>query len=311
VDADVFDKAFEKLWIYGGAVMDYAKNVSAGQGHWREAYIAQGKQKRAQIEQMIRFAGANQCRMSALVRHFGDVADGRKDCGVCDFCAPAECVAQGFRAATEMERAAALRVLAALKAGERKSTGRLYAELFPGGETIRDDFENLLGAMARAGLAQLSDEVFEKDGRQIPYRKVGLTAAGRAADGSTPMELVLKGPAAPAAKPKRKRKASKSKAPVADARGKGVVSRKRAKGAAGRASPADASVEEALRAWRLQEARRLGVPAFRVFSDQALQAIAQRRPATAAELLAVPGINMNAVEKYGRQIYRILGEKRV
>jgi superfamily II DNA helicase RecQ len=67
-------------------------------------------------------------------------------------------------------------------------------------------------------------------------------------------------------------------------------------------------VEEALRAWRLQEARRLGVPAFRIFSDQALRAIAQARPATAAELLAVPGIGLSAVEKYGRQIYRILGE---
>jgi superfamily II DNA helicase RecQ len=39
-------------------------------------------------------------------------------------------------------------------------------------------------------------------------------------------------------------------------------------------------------------------------------AIAERRPATAAELLAVPGIGMSAVEKYGRHIHRILGEKR-
>ena len=69
-------------------------------------------------------------------------------------------------------------------------------------------------------------------------------------------------------------------------------------------------MEEALRAWRLLEARRLGVPAFRIFSDQALRAIAQARPATAAELLAVPGIGLSAVEKYGRQIYRILGEGR-
>jgi superfamily II DNA helicase RecQ len=68
-------------------------------------------------------------------------------------------------------------------------------------------------------------------------------------------------------------------------------------------------VEEALRAWRLREARRLGVPAFRVFSDQALRAIAQQRPATAAELLAIPGIGMSAVEKYGRQIYRLLGKE--
>src|ERR1035438_4905202 len=59
VDPDVFDKAFEKLWIYGGAVLDYAENVSVGQGHWRETYIAQGKRKRAQIEQMIRIGRAS------------------------------------------------------------------------------------------------------------------------------------------------------------------------------------------------------------------------------------------------------------
>jgi superfamily II DNA helicase RecQ len=41
------------------------------------------------------------------------------------------------------------------------------------------------------------------------------------------------------------------------------------------------------------------VPAFRIFNDQTLRAIAQRRPAKAAELLAVPGIGISAVEKYG------------
>jgi DNA topoisomerase-3 len=69
-------------------------------------------------------------------------------------------------------------------------------------------------------------------------------------------------------------------------------------------------VEEALRAWRLAEARRRGVPAFRIFTDQALRGIAETRPASAAELLAIPGIGISAVEKYGRQIYRILEEVR-
>ena len=70
----------------------------------------------------------------------------------------------------------------------------------------------------------------------------------------------------------------------------------------------DSRVEQALRTWRLLEAQRRGVPAFRIFSDQALRAIAQTRPATAAELLAVPGIGISAVEKYGQHIHRILEE---
>ena len=109
MDPDLFDKALEKLWIHGGAVLDYAENVSAGQGQWRESYIAHGEHKRAQIDLMIRYAETNQCRMSTLVRHFGDLADGQTACGICDFCAPADCVAQRFRTATEAERAALFR----------------------------------------------------------------------------------------------------------------------------------------------------------------------------------------------------------
>jgi superfamily II DNA helicase RecQ len=157
--------------------------------------------------------------------------------------------------------------------------------------------------MARAGLAQLSDEVFEKDGRQIPYRKVSLTPAGRAADETTAVELILKEAAAPPVP--RKHKPSRAQG----APRKRAVPREHPKPVAAKAPAPDSGVEEALRAWRLREARRLGVPAFRVFSDQALRAIAQQRPATAAELLAIPGIGMSAVEKYGRQIYRLLGKE--
>lgn len=56
--------------------MDYAERITRGQPSWRDSYIAQGDQKRLQIDLMIRYAETNQCRMSTLVRHFGDVADG-------------------------------------------------------------------------------------------------------------------------------------------------------------------------------------------------------------------------------------------
>jgi len=68
----------------------------------------------------------------------------------------------------------------------------------------------------------------------------------------------------------------------------------------------DSGIEDALCAWRLAEARRRGVPAFRILSDQALRAIATRRPETARELLAIPGIAITTVEKYAGQFYRIL-----
>ena len=42
------------------------------------------------------------------------------------------------------------------------------------------------------------------------------------------------------------------------------------------------------------------------YGDQALKAMASRRPGTARELLAISGIGTTTVEKYGQQIYRIV-----
>ncbi len=69
---------------------------------------------------------------------------------------------------------------------------------------------------------------------------------------------------------------------------------------------ADDGVESALRDWRLAEAKRRGVPAFRILTDRTLKELAARRPASAAELLAVPGIGISTVEKYAAQIYRLV-----
>src|SRR5205807_2595532 len=67
IEEELFDKIIEKLWIHKGAVLDFAENVSLGEESWRPSYITQGEQKRAQIDQMIRFAESNQCRMMSLV----------------------------------------------------------------------------------------------------------------------------------------------------------------------------------------------------------------------------------------------------
>jgi superfamily II DNA helicase RecQ len=107
----------------------------------QKSYVVHGEQKRAQIDQVIRYAESNQCRMSALVRHFGDFADGETACGLCDFCAPARCIAQRLRTATPVERAALFRVIAALRSGDAKSTDKLHSQLFLGEAMSRDSFE--------------------------------------------------------------------------------------------------------------------------------------------------------------------------
>jgi DNA topoisomerase-3 len=271
--------------------------------------------------------------MASVVRHFGDFADGEKPCGICDYCAPSKCDAQRFRAATPAEHAALLRVAAELRAGGSKSTGKLYAELFPHHEMSRDDFENLLGGMARVGIVRLDDAVFEKAGRQIPYRTARLTRAGMEVDAQTPVDLVMKDQEPPV--PRRKR--GTGILPVGSHGQDGHATRRRKKVGASSAGPGpnalppdmsatgtapppglgkkaqrppdakpDYQVEEALRAWRLAEARRLGVPAFRIFTDRALSGLVDLRPSTTSEMLAVPGIGLRIAEKYGHEIRRIL-----
>lgn len=289
IDPDLFDKALEKLWIHGGGVLDYAERITRGQPSWRDSYLAQGDQKRSQIDLMIRYAETNQCRMSTLVRHFGDVADGQKSCGICDFCAPSQCAAQRFRTATHAERSALLRVIDELRSGGTRATGRLHSELFPGNELSRDTFEEVLGGMARAGLVRLSDASFEKDGKTIPYRKVSLTREGQSFEESTPVDFVMKETGKPA---KRKRRKKSSAAPAKPS------------------GPADSRIEKALRAWRLEEARRRGVPAFRILTDKVLREIAITHPTSSDQLLAISGIGMSTVEKYGPSIHRIVNERR-
>jgi superfamily II DNA helicase RecQ len=244
---------------------------------------------------MMRFAESNECRMAAMVRHFGDLADSRNACGVCDFCAPDDCVGQRFRKPTRSEVEAASRAIGALRGGARP-TGRLYTELFADGSITRDAFEDVLGAMARAGLARIASATFEKDGQSIPYRKIVLTAAGEAIEEGEEPEFQMKIAVESTAR-KRKGKAKKKAA--------------RAKGKApklAKAKATGAGLADALRAWRLAEAKRRGVPAFRVFNDATLEAIAEARPSSAAELLEVPGIGLKAVENYGAAIFRLVSQ---
>ena len=292
IDADTFDKALEKLWIHGGAMVDFAETITRGTGDWRDSYVAHASQRRAQIDLVMRYAETQGCRMSRLVLHFGDLADGQKPCGICDFCAPQDCVAQQFRPATKAEIDAVHRIVGSLRAGESKSTGKLHGELYPHGNMDRDTFEEVLGAMARAGLAKLTDAVFEKDGRVIPYRKIALTRDAEDLDEAEPLELLMKD------------------AIAAPAKGKGAKKPVRAKKEARAAPqlPRDSDLEAKLRAWRMAEAKRRGVPAFRIFSDATMKALADKRPGTARELLAIPGIGMSTVEKIGAQIYRLIHE---
>jgi len=66
----------------------------------------------------------------------------------------------------------------------------------------------------------------------------------------------------------------------------------------------------ALRGLRLEFARADRVPAYVVFLDATLERIAQSRPATEAELLAIAGVGPVRLERYGAAVLRLIAEWR-
>jgi ATP-dependent DNA helicase RecQ len=110
-----------------------------------------------------------------------------------------------------------------------------------------------------------------------------------------------------------------SDASAAVLRGEGAVPLRRdvasrGGGARVRKTPAAESLDgsdrdlfEALRAWRASQAKEQGVPAYIVFGDATLRALAERRPASLADLAGVPGIGAKKREAYGDAVLEVIG----
>ncbi len=71
--------------------------------------------------------------------------------------------------------------------------------------------------------------------------------------------------------------------------------------------PVDDELADRIRAWRLDQARERGVPAYTVFPDSTLNAIAAVKPTSEAELLAIPGMGPGRLERYGEALLGLLG----
>ncbi|MGY4540180.1 DNA helicase-2/ATP-dependent DNA helicase PcrA [Arthrobacter sp. UYNi723] len=80
----------------------------------------------------------------------------------------------------------------------------------------------------------------------------------------------------------------------------------------GRCNDCPPSYEEqtfdALRQWRKEIALAAEVPAFVVFTDATLTAIAEAKPSTLEELAALAGVGPSKLERYGEDVLRVLVE---
>ncbi len=72
----------------------------------------------------------------------------------------------------------------------------------------------------------------------------------------------------------------------------------------------DEAVFESLRQWRITTARAGSVPAYVVFTDATLTAIAEARPSTLGDLAKISGVGAAKLERYGADVLAILGGTR-
>jgi ATP-dependent DNA helicase RecQ len=68
----------------------------------------------------------------------------------------------------------------------------------------------------------------------------------------------------------------------------------------------DTEAFEKLRLWRMQTARAKGLPAYMVFSDATLQAIAKQKPSSLASLCSISGIGEKKLSLYGQEVLQVL-----
>ncbi len=236
----------------------------------------------ARLAQMMGYAEMRDCRHARIADYFGETDVARR-CSACDNCltarppderAPAEAVIAGLAAVARFSGRVGLANVSGVLGGRRtRWSGEQpwVQELsFHGALKMWSDarVRQLLAGLVETGLVRQGSGA---------YPVVELTPAGR--EGLTrgaPPPVML--PAEPS------------------------ITNRRAP------TPADADVEtlERLRRWRLETARAASVPAYVVFHDSTLTAIAVARPATMAELLRVSGVGDAKLRKYGDEVLEVL-----
>ena len=292
---DVVEKALDKLWTHAGAVLHEDDAFLKGDDAWKRSYPEQEQHKRKEMLEMSRLAEGNTCRMLAIVRYFGDQNDDGHPCGTCDVCSPETTELATFETSTAADDVVVVKILALLAAGDL-TAGQLTRDHLASEGLSRNDVEHLVGGMVRAGLVTSTEDRFEKDGKTIAFQRLAITDEGTKRLGAGALGITLRTPRRSAKKGARAAKAPKAK--------REGTSRKEARGASEAAFEAPSPVVDELRKFRREEAKRLGVPAFRVFTDKQLFAIADDAPESEDALTACAGMYPSIVKKFGDGILR-------
>ena len=295
MDRETLERSIEKLLASGVALMDIEGNVrdsgENGEGAWQKGYESQVAIRRAQIDRMIAFAESNECRMRALVQHFGDSSDTAQSCGLCDICNPSGESANAAHQPNDEERRWLRQILSALD-NRSTSTGKLFTDLRLTRE--RSDFDTLLEGLARAGLITLTNDTFRNpEGKDITYKKAAITHEGREPDEATLDTVWIRGSISSAKKSGSKPKSKSSSPSPRRSEPEELL-------------PAAEALFTRLRAWRTEVARPTKTPAFMILGDAVLRSLAHHAPANLAALHHISGMGPAKIERYGADILAVI-----
>jgi ATP-dependent DNA helicase RecQ len=257
---------------------------------------------RGKLDALLSLAEASDCRRVRLLGYFGEKST---PCGNCDNCLEPPQVWDGTDAARKL-----LSTIYRVQqmSGITFGAGHIM-DILRGKETEK---------VKQFGHERISTFGLGADFSEVQLRGVlrQLIATGALAvnaqafntlqltDGS---RAVLKGEASVALR-------ESVSAPPARRGGGGSGRARREKPARSAPSPAAAALDgasqerfAALKTWRAEVAREHNLPAYVIFHDATLAAIAQRAPATLADLQGVSGIGVTKLEKYGADVLRVCG----
>ncbi len=261
---------------------------------------ARAENERHKLRMMVEYVYYPRCRRQYLLDYFGDEDWQQRDqsCKGCD-----NCLGTGQTQEISDSQRKSVRDLLALVA---RLSGRFGRTKFAALATATDDDERFSdlperGVMAGQPARQALDLLRALEGAGYlevsrgEYPTISITRSGKklAKDGAglDTLALVLPKRAGKAGKRKstRSKSATTSAAPT-------MATHSIAEG------PIDDALADRLRQLRSALASEQSVPAYVIFSNKTLDALARARPATTDELATVPGIGPNRLAAYGDKI---------
>ena len=241
------------------------------------------------LRRMVSYADTSACLRATILRYFGDAA-AKEPCGSCGNCGRLQPIGDDDRLLVRKILSGVARAgerygrrkIAAMLAGEVADLPEMLVGLSTTGllrEMPVAMVERWIDVATAAGLLSASDD---------KYRTLSLTTLGRDVMTGRVQDVLI---AAPREKP----------APSARKK-----SRKTRADAAPSSSEPQQPIVDALRAWRLDEARRNAIAPFVVLHDRTLIAIASELPGSPGELSSIPGIGPAKLASYGDAILNIV-----